>query len=256
MRRIGVVFVVVLLTVTAGCSGLTGTSTENVQSQNGVTGASTGSDQSIAVSAGGQIQVAPDKAIIRVAVTSQADSVETVRQELAQNVSRMRTALEEAGLDAGQIVSDEYDIRRNYERRERPDAPKYRGQHRLVISLNDTNRTGDIVVTAVENGATRVDEIRFTISPETRRELRKRALSKAVENARGKAGVMANGTGLTITGVRTIRTTDVSLRTDRREEAAYATASDSGGGGVPTSFEGGKVTVTARVTVVYNATSG
>ncbi|MFB6188200.1 MAG: SIMPL domain-containing protein, partial [Halobacteriaceae archaeon] len=142
-----------------------------------------------------------------------------------------------------------------FERDERRDIPKYRGQHSFVVTLNKTDRAGKIVVIAVQNGATSVEEVQFTITQQTRRDLRKQALAKAIENAHGKASVMANGTGLTLTGVRTVQTSDVSIQPIQKQAVAFAAAGGDGGDAPLTSFEGGKVTVSAQVTVVYNATS-
>lgn len=258
MQRSIAVLGVVLLVATAGCSALVGTSAPQADAgspdASGVTQPSE-TERTVAVGATGRVQTAPDRAVVRVAVTARADAVETVRQRLAENASRMRGALEAAGIAGERITSARYDIGRNYEHEERPSAPRFEGQHAFVVTLNDTDRAGEVVVAAVENGATRVEEVRFTIAPETRRHLRERALAAAVENARSEATVAANGTALDLAGVRTVRTADVSTEPVRREDIAFATAGD-GGGGAPTSFEGGKVTVTAEVTVVYDATAG
>jgi uncharacterized protein YggE len=249
------VVAVALLAAAAGCSAPVGTPTPAANEPRDVSQPADGAgvDRTVAVGADGQVQAAPDRAVVRVAVTARADSVETVRQRLAENASRMREALREAGLSPDQVTSARYDIGRNYRHEERPSEPKFEGRHAFVVTLDETDRAGEVVVVAVENGATGVDEVRFTIAPETRRDLREEALSRAVGNARDEATVVANGTGLELAGVRTVRTGDVSVQPDRREDIAFATGGD-GGGGVPTSFEGGEVTVSARVTVVYNAT--
>ncbi len=256
MQRTLAVVAVALLAATAGCSALVGTSSPTVNDPQDVSGPSDGdgAGRTVAVGAGGQVSTAPDRAVVRVAVTARADSVETVRQRLAENALRMRDALREAGLGTDQITSARYDIGRNYEHEDRPSEPEFEGHHAFVVTLDEPDRAGEVVVTAVRNGATNVDEVRFTLSPETRRELRERALSRAVANARDRATVAANGTGLELAGVRTVRTGDVSVEPVRREDVAFATAGD-GGGGARTSFGGGEVTVSARVTVVYNATS-
>lgn len=257
MRHTSAILVLVLLTVTAGCSAFGGTSPPggNAQAQQQQVSGPASPGQTIAVSANGQLQTAPDKALVRVAVTARADSVETVRQQLAENASRMRTALQGTGLDADQIVSSRYDIGRNFRREEQREAPKFRGQHSFVVTVTDPDRAGEVVVTAVQNGATSVEEVQFTITQQTRRDLRKQALANAVENARAKANVMANGTGLTLGEVRTVQTGDISVQPTRQEEFALAAGGDGGGGGEPTSFEGGKVSVTAQATVVYNGTN-
>lgn len=261
MRRSFTALALALLAVTAGCSALTGTANPGVQdpqspndATNPAAAQATAPDRTVEVAAGGRVQADPDRAVVRVAVTARADSVEAVRRQMAENASRMRSALEGAGLDADQITSARFDIRRNFRHEERPEEPAFQGQHAFVVTLADTDRAGEVVVTAVENGATRVDEVEFTITPETRRELREQALAAAVENARGQAEVAASGAGLELTGVRTVRTAEVSTRPFRRQEVAFATAG-GGDGGAATSFEGGKVTVSAQVLVVYNASA-
>ncbi|NHN60012.1 MULTISPECIES: SIMPL domain-containing protein [Halorussus] len=251
MRRKLAVLALALLTATAGCAGFGSLSTN--ASPQSVDGPTQNADRTVQVSASGQVQTAPDRAVVRVAVTAGADSVETVRQRLAENASQLRSALEEAGLGDDQVTSTRYDIGQNYRHEESPSEPKFRGQHAFVVTVDETERAGEIVVTAVENGATRVEDVRFTITQDTRNDLRERALAKAIENARGKAAVAANGTGLELAGVHTVSTVDVSTSPVIRQSLDYAAAS-AGGNGAPTSFESGSVTVTADAVVVYNAT--
>lgn len=256
MKRKFAVLALALLTVTAGCvgSGPTNTSASAQSQSDAPTQNATNADRTVKVAASGQVQTAPDRAVIRVAVTARADSIETVRQQLAENASQLRTALREAGLNSDQITSARYDIGRNHRHEERPSEPKFQGQHSFVVTVNETSRAGEIVVTAVENGATRIENVQFTITQDTRRNLREQALSKAIENAQGKAAVAANGTGLKLAGVHTVVTVDVSTQPVRQTKVEYA-ATSAGGGDTATSFEGGTVTVTTDVVVVYNATS-
>jgi hypothetical protein len=255
MQRRLAVLAAALLALTAGCSAHPGASNPetDVRADGGAAAAPGDGERTVAVGAGGRVRTAPDRAVVRVAVTARADAVGTVRERLAGNASRMRAALEEAGLGADRVASSRFHIDRNHEHDERPAAPEFRGRHEFVVTLDDVDRAGEVVVTAVRNGATRVEEVRFTVAPETRRDLRRRALDRAVENARGEASVAADGTGLALDGVRTVRTTDVSTDPIRHREYALATAADAGG--ASTSFESGKVTVTARVVVVYEATA-
>lgn len=254
MRRKLAVLALALLTATAGCAGFGSLSTDaSPGSADGPT-QNAGTDRTVQVAAAGQVQTAPDRAVVRVAVTAQADSVETVRQRLAENASRLRSALDEAGLGADQVTSTRYDIGQNYRHEDNPTEPKFQGQHAFVVTVNETDRAGEIVVTAVENGATRVEDVRFTVTQDTRNDLRERALARAIENARGKAAVAANGTGLELAGVHTVKTVDVSTSPVVRQTLDYAAAS-AGGNAAPTSFETGSVTVTADAVVVYNATA-
>ena len=209
-----------------------------------------GSNPTIEVATGGQVRTQPDQAVLRVAVEASGPNASAVRQRLAANVSSMRSALLELGIDEGQVTTTDYDIR-NQRRYGGPEdeRPAVWGRHAFTITLTDLNRTGKVVVTAVENGATSVDDVRFTLSQAQRSELREEALSKAMDNARVRADVIAEGAGLTITGVGGVTTADVGYRPVRFETVAMA-----GGANVGTDIEGGAVTVTAQVTVTYNAT--
>jgi len=254
MRRSVAPVLVAVLALTAGCAGVFGAETPSEGVASATDHQSGASGQTVAVATSGSVQTAPDQAIVRVAVTARSDSVETVRERLAANSSRMRTALEDTGLAADQITSADYDIQRNYRAREDPSAPEYEGRHAFVITLENTSRAGDTVVTAVQNGATRVDGVRFTITDETRTELKQQALNEAVRNARDRAAVVANGTDLELAGVDTVQTTSVSTDPGRELDGAFVTEMAASGDGGRTSFQAGKVTVSAQVQVVYNAT--
>lgn len=258
MRRLPLATIALaLLLVTAGCSAVVGSENDPAASTGSPASSSNGALQSasdrgptIEVGAAGQIQTQPDQAVLRVAVEATGQNASVVRQRLAANASSMRAALTDMGIDEGHITTTDYDIR-NQRRYGGPEdeRPPVFGRHAFVITLTDLNRTGRVVVTAVENGATSVNDVRFTLSSDRRDELREQALSEAMENARDRAGVIAEGADLTVTGVGSVTTADVGYRPVRFETAAMA------GANAGTSIEGGAVTVTAHVTVTYNATA-
>lgn len=215
----------------------------------GTTGASqptTDGASTITVGASGSAEAAPDRAVLRVAVVTTADSATTAREQLASNVSAMRDALAEAGVDDTQIRTARYDLSQNYEARENPSAPDYRGYHGFQITLNDTDAVGTVIDAAVEGGATRVEDVRFTLSEERSRELRSEALEDAMANARGQASTLAGASDLTLDGVADVSTTDgyggpVAYRVE---------AGDAAG----TAVESGPVSVNVQVQVTFNAT--
>lgn len=259
MRRLPLATIAIaLLLATAGCTAAISDTNDSAASPQDSgpsviqAPAQAGSSPTIEVAASGQIQTQPDQAILRVAVEASGPNASAVRQRLGANVSSMRTALLEMGIDEGQVTTTDYDIRnqRRYGGRE-DERPAVWGRHAFTITLTDLNRTGKVVVTAVENGATSVDDVRFTLSQAQRNELREEALSKAMSKSRDRAGVIAEGANLTITGVGAVTTAEVGYRPVRFETAALA-----GGTNVGTNIEGGAVTVTAQVKVTYNATAG
>ncbi|MFC4551397.1 MULTISPECIES: SIMPL domain-containing protein [Halorussus] len=239
---------VALLLVTAGCAGsLDPTATANAQEQN-----ATADGQTISVSASGQAEAEPNQAILRVSVVAEGDDVNAIRQQLAENVSQLRAALENASVSDDQIRTVAYNIdQRYYTTTEKPGRqPEFRGVHAFEITLSNVDRVGRIIDVAVSNGANRVDGVELTLSEERRREVRADALRDAMNNARGNADVLAQSANLSVTGVHSVSTGDVSFSPVRATVTESGAASDAG-----TNIESGPVTVSAQVQVVYNATS-
>ncbi|PSQ30789.1 SIMPL domain-containing protein [Halobacteriales archaeon SW_6_65_46] len=200
----------------------------------------------VTVSGVGNAETAADRAVVSVTVEATADSAGEVRDRLAANASGMRDALAEAGIESDQLRTARYDISRNYERREDPDAPAYRGQHGFEILLSDTEQVGTTLDAAVEGGASYVEDIRFTLSDAAKQELRTEALTEAMATARGEAETLADSGGLELDG-----TAEISTTTDYRRPVALS--ADSAGEGAATSIDAGPVSVSVTVEVTYEA---
>lgn len=245
-RRVVPVVGVALLLVLAGCSA--GSPTTGTKST-----PETGAEGTIRVSGAGSATADPDQAIVRVAVTATAREAVAVRRQLADNASRLRAALEELGLAESQITTTHYDLDRDLRRPEREgEKPRvrYRGSHRFAITLNRTDRVGAVIDTAVRNGATDVDDVRFTLSTPRRRQLERSARRSAMIDARQQARQYAAAANITITGVKVIST---GSRQAPRPVARTATATPAptASAGADTDVEGGPVTVVVTVRVSY-----
>jgi uncharacterized protein YggE len=205
----------------------------------------------IRVAGSGSAEAEPNRAVVRVSVVATADDAATARQRLAANASRMRTALNQAGIDGDQITTTRYDIYQDRRRpREEGDEPliQYRAMHGFEVTVTDTDDVGTVVDTAVSNGATEIEDIRFTLTAEQRRELERDARQAAMADARSKARSLADSANLTVTGVAVIRTTGGGAP---RPYESGATATETA---VPdTDRESGPVTVVTSVEVVYEA---
>jgi len=234
-----------VLLVTAGCAG-------NVSDLASASPADHAAG-TIQVGANGQAQAEPDQAVVRVAVVVIADDAQTAREQLAANVSRMRAALADAGITEDQIRTSQYSIYQYHEPRT-PDstdaAPRFRAVHAFEITLSNIDRTGEIIDTAVGNGATTVNGVQFTLSEETRRSVRQAALKDAMSSARSQADAIAESGRLTITGVSHVQTSDVGT-----PPVPYVREAASSGAPTKTVIESGPVTVSATVQVTYNATA-
>ncbi|MFB6112471.1 MAG: SIMPL domain-containing protein [Halodesulfurarchaeum sp.] len=246
----------IVIVSAVGSAGLamavTGSSPDGTAAQT-VPTASTG-QTTITVSATGTEEAQPDKALLRLSVEATSPNATTARTQVAENVSEVRSALKNIGIDESNIRTTDYNIYRDEGPRpvppktEEQPAPVFRARHGLLVEISDIDKVGRAIDVAVDAGATNVRDVQFTLSTETRQHLRLTALEKATANARSEAETLASASNLQITGVHTI-TTQAGYDPSPRYEVAMAYA-----GGADTSIESGPVTVSASVTITYNAT--
>ncbi len=202
------------------------------------------------VTASAERTAAPDAATIRLAVTAQADSADAAREQVAANASRMREALDEAGVDAEDLRTSYYDIGAVYDRSGNESrVVGYRAVHGFAADVAADEdelgeRAGAVVDAAVGNGADRVESVTFTLHEETRADLRQRALRGAMENADRDAATLARAGDRAIAEVHSISTAD----TDVQPVDASFRAEDAPGG---TTLDPAPITVSATVSVTY-----
>jgi uncharacterized protein YggE len=241
-RSLPVIAVIATLVLLSGCTGAFGASDSGSTAQ-----PTTSTNQTVHVAGSGSIGAQPNQAVIRVGVETRGPDAATVRQRLAENVTQLRDALSD--IEGAQVTTSGYDIGEDHRRsREKEDVdPTYIARQTFEITINDTDKAGTVIDTAVENGANNVDDVRFTLSADRRDELEEEALQNAVDRAHTKADTIADRANLSITGVETITTVERGYRP--YEAQATAAAGDSGS----TTIDSGPVTVTAQVEVTYEA---
>jgi len=244
-RGILTVVGVAVLVATAGFAGAVGPSLTSADVPQ-----ADGGGQTIDVTASGQAQAEPDQAVLQVAVVATGDDANTVRERLAENASRMQAALTDLGVPDDQIRTVAFNIDQRHDRETPVDRPQgFAGVQAFEVTLSNVSRAGAVIDAAVANGANRVGGVELTLSEDRRREVRADALRDAMDNARSDADVLAESADLSITGVHSVSTGDVSFQPFRTE-----TLEADAGGGAGTTIDSGPVTVSAQVQVTFNAT--
>ncbi len=220
--------------------------------------AAAGTDSSqpsvITSSATGEILVNPDRAEISVSVQTQNPDVKIAQSDNAQIMNQVMNALTNAGISKDDLKTSGYSIYPVYNDNTNPftqNIKYYQVTNTLVITLNDTTKTGDIIDLCVANGANQVNSVAFSLAPETERSYRSQALTKAVQQARADADATASALGVNITGVQEA---DIgsSLPPVVYDNTLMAKSYAAGSVPVPaTPVTPGEVTVSATVTVSY-----
>lgn len=217
------------------------------------TSASDEPKETIHVGATGSAEAQPDKAIVRISIEHQSKDPSTARSKVADNVSNVKAALNELGIEDSAIRTEDFRIFEAHHRPPSRDAEpevQYRARHRLLVEVADTDQTGDVIDAAIDSGSAEIHDVQFTLADETRDELRKEALQDAMANARGQADTVAGSAHLSITGVHSVSTDNIRIPHHRIGVEAMA----AGDGGGSTDLNSGPVSVRASVTVTYNAT--
>ncbi|OYR46956.1 MULTISPECIES: SIMPL domain-containing protein [unclassified Halorubrum] len=250
-RRLMTAAGLVLLVALAGCAGLPGSTGDAGTAANAAPGEEPALDRSIEVTADGEATAEPDRATIRVAVTATGDDSAAVRDELSAADESLRAALTDWGLTEDDIRTERYDVRESYETRDNPDRTTYQGVHSYALTIDDVDAVGEVIDVAIDGGADEVERIEFGLSEEREREVRAQAIENAMANADGDAAVLANSSGLEVTGAYRVSTADAGVTPYRVAESAMAGGGD--GGDAATGVETGDVSVRVSVNVVYGA---
>ena len=245
------VLVALLTLALAGATVGVGTGATALQEENRTETAAT-ADRSITVTGRATAEAAPDEAVVTVAAVAEGEDPAAVREDLAANADALRGSLRDAGVADEQVETVEFRIdapyRPPYDPRHPPEGeePDYRGVHAFRVTLDDVDRAGAVVDAAADAGA-EVRYVVFGLSDERRADLRDRALTDAMDDARQQADTLAAAGGLEATDVRSV---DAS---DSRFGPVYADEHVAEDGGGETVFSPGDVTVHVDLRVTYDA---
>lgn len=215
----------------------------------------------LSVSGHGEAVAAPDRAVVTLGATIQAEEASAAQQQVNET---LRTALENIkalGVDDDQITTvglslhpvyageddDDPRMRQQMQQAGKAREPRivgYRATNTIRVQLEEVGKVGDVIDAAVKAGANQIEQVSFELKDDV--ELRKQALREAVDEARAKARTIADAMNVRLQAVQ--RVDEVGLRVDhpRMEFARYAMDA-----AVATPVQPGQVNVVADVTIRY-----
>jgi uncharacterized protein YggE len=201
----------------------------------------------------GEVTTTPDRAVISVAVENEHTDPKEAQAVNAREMARVTSAIKAAGIAPEDMKTTGYSIWPEYPENDKPFSSQkvtYHVTNTLEVTLKDVTRVGEIVDIAVSNGANRINNVYFTLSPEKEQQFRGEALTKAVQKARADADVVAAASGVNITGIQDISIGGIYV--PFFENAQYRMMDTKGGvAPVTTPVEAGTIKVTASVSIAY-----
>ncbi|MEM2927929.1 MAG: SIMPL domain-containing protein [Nitrososphaerota archaeon] len=163
--------------------------------------------KTITVSGTGTAASKPEVAIVYLSVITRDESASNAQLLNAEKMNSAINALKNAGIKEEQIETTRYSLQPIYEYDEklrRSVLVGYQCVNTIKVTLEELNKVGKIIDTAVLAGVNEVSSITFSLKEETIEKLKLEALTKAVEDAKVKAETVAKAAGIKIIGPKKI----------------------------------------------------
>ena len=213
------------------------------------TGAALAEGTKLTVSGSGTVLVESDLAVVTVGVREASTDVLVAQSTVNEKIATIKQALLEAGAKESEINTDSINIYANYDYSDNTEViVGYTANNTLSVRTTDIDNVGALIDAAFAAGANTLDNVQFTVQDDS--EAREQALTKAVEDARRKAEVLAAAAGLQIASIESIAESGVYTYDSMRNYAMMDEATtESGGAG--TLVQAALVSVDASVSMEF-----
>lgn len=154
--------------------------------------------QEMIISASGEVSAPPDTVILKLGVVTRNQEVEKAQQENTFKIKQMILALKNLSVQNDEIKTAYYFVRPIYDnsQNEQSKIIGYEVTNIVEITTQRLNKVGEIIDTALKNGANRVDDIVYQLQYST--PYKEKAYEMAIQQSLQKAKVIANGYGTTV----------------------------------------------------------
>ena len=157
----------------------------------------------ITVSGTGETRVSADTAVISLGVNARDKDVLKAQQRANETIAAIRKALTEQGVKEENINTDFMNIYALYDySSDQEQLAAYNANSTLAIRVTDMESTGTLIDAAFAAGANTLNGISFSASDTEA--AKTEAMKKAVEDAKKKAEILAEASGLKITSIENI----------------------------------------------------
>ncbi len=194
----------------------------------------------------GVVMVNADRATISLDVRETAVDVQTAQTAVNEKMNAVIEAMREAGVAEGDLATNGIGIYANYDYSMGEELTGYTAYNSVVVTVADVDNVGAYIDAAFAAGANGLDYVQF-FAVDTA-EAADQALALAVEDARHKAGVLADAAGVKLGELREIRN---ALTDSYIPDNGFATKAEAdAGAGTPVLAS--RQQVSASVTLVFD----
>ena len=207
----------------------------------------------IIVDGTGEVRVSADTAVISMGVNARNKDVLKAQQEVNETIAAIRKALIAQGVKEENINTELINIYAMYDyQNDREQLTAYNASSTLAVRVTDMESVGTMIDAAFAAGANTLNGVSFSASDTE--EAKAEAMKKAVEDAKKKAEILAEASGLKITGIETISQGSV-YSFENSVGNAYAKAMDTVemAEEASTVVQAAKLIVTATLSITFSA---
>ncbi len=224
-----------------------------------LTAAAAMAETRITVSGTGETQVSADNAIVSLGVSARDKDVLKAQQKVNESIAAIRQALIDLGVKEENINTDYMNIYAIYDYGSSFDdgqeqVTAYNANSTLAVKVTEMELVGKVIDEAFAAGANTLNGISFSAS--NTEEAEAESLKKAVADAKAKAEVLAEASGVKIKGIEIISeggvySYDNSVGNFSAKAMGAADVEEAFGGG--TVVQAAKLIVTATVNITFEA---
>ena len=203
--------------------------------------------ETINVNGSGEVTSEPEAAEVTVGISVEHEEVAKVRTDLARRYEELENSLLDESFEEDDIVTAGYAVRHRPPREEN-DVETYHGSHTVQVSVGNVDAVESAIDTALSSGATEIDDVKFTLTDETRRACRDEAIQLAVDEARHDAAATAEAADRVLGDIVDMGVDRARVSPSQHSGEALALASTHN---VDTSIQSGNVSVSVTVSASY-----
>ena len=152
----------------------------------------------------GKIQAVPDIAVLSIEVTLTGEALDAVSTQVRERMQKALAALKAQGVEDKDIQTQAYQVQPQFAYDKSGNATRkgYTVTNRVAAKVRELKKVGKVLTAVVDSGVTAVNGPDFDFdNPQA---LERQALAKAVEDAKAKAGILAQAANATLGEVLTI----------------------------------------------------
>ena len=204
----------------------------------------------LSVTGNTEFYVDPDKAEIYVKIVTLNLSATVAKDENTQVTNKVTAALLSAGVSQNDIETSSYTLQRREEYNPMTQQQEFKGyelDNVLKVTTLKLDSVGNLVDTAVNNGANGIEQVVFDLSDLKQKQENAIALGNAAKDASEKASTLATSLNVPLGNIISVS------ESNYLQQPYYAKSMDLVAASAPaaTVISPGKVDITATVNVIY-----